>query len=117
MARLGYDAVALGEQDLNFGLDAIVEDNETFGLNVICANLDSKKTAGDGSADTGAAGTSSVFPAYRIVERGGIRFGLVAVLSPAAKNERIAAEKGEVEVPELTAAQKEQNAYKAWLGI
>ncbi len=97
MARLGYDAVALGEMDLNFGLDAIVEDNEMFGLNVICANLYSKKTAGNGSADTGATGVSPVFPAYKIVERGGIRFGVVAVLSPAVKNERIAAEKGEVE--------------------
>lgn len=97
MARLGYDAVALGEKDLNFGLDAIVEDDETFGLNVICANLFPKKTSGYGAAEMAGSGVSPVFPAYKIVERGGVQFGVVAVLSPAAKNERIAAEKGEVE--------------------
>ena len=97
MVLLAYDAVQLGEKDLNFGLDAIIDDNETFGLNVICANLYAKKKVGDGSVDAGATGVSPVFPAYKIVECGGIRFGVIAALSPAAKNERIAAEKGEVE--------------------
>jgi hypothetical protein len=93
MARMGYDAVALGEKDLNFGLEAIVEDSAEYGFNVICANL-FPKTAVDGETVTAE---SPVFPAYRIVERGGVRFGIVAALSPAVKNERIAALKGEVE--------------------
>lgn len=99
MKHLGYDAVALGEKDLEFGLDAIVEDNSAFDMNIICANLFRKPAA----PDSGAAATPSrgdgdpVFAPYRIIERGGVRFGVIAALSPAAKNPKLAAEAGDVE--------------------
>jgi len=114
MDRFGYDAVALGETDLDFGLDAIVEDSRTFHMNILCANVFRKAgPPGKGSASGAPRGsgnndaassaprvaveTESVFPPYRVVEKGGIRFGVIAILSPAAKNERIASTSGDVE--------------------
>ncbi len=100
MKRFGVDAVALGEMDLNFGLDAIEQDNRDMGMNIICANVFPKARPGvDGAATDsgGSAATEPVFPPYRVIERGGVRFGVIAVLSPAAKNERVASESGEVE--------------------
>ena len=101
MSRFGYDAVALGEADLGFGLDALVADNRDFRMNIICANVFLKDSpaaggTGQGAPDT-ADGADTPFPAYRVVEKGGIRFGVIAVLSPAVKNEKVALEKGDVE--------------------
>lgn len=112
MNHLGYDAVALGEKDLDFGLDAIVEDAAAFGVNITCANVFRKTrggaygSGGDGrDASLGAGRGGSVpladgepaFAPYRIVERGGVRFGIIAALSPALKNAKVAEEKGDVE--------------------
>ncbi len=101
MKRFGYDAVALGEMDLNFGLDAIVEDNRAFDMNVVCANVFRKTMAGRNGreSDTSHARLEKdpVFPSYRIIEKAGVRFGVIAVLSPALKNANVAAESGDVE--------------------
>jgi 2',3'-cyclic-nucleotide 2'-phosphodiesterase (5'-nucleotidase family) len=101
MKRFGIDAVALGEKDLNFGLDAIEKDDRDIGMNVICANVFAKTQHGADSAGTAhsamPASAAPAFPAYRIIERGGVRFGVIAVLSPAAKNERDVSESGDVE--------------------
>lgn len=100
MNRLGYDAVALGEMDLGFGLDAIAEDNAAFGMNIICANVFRKPGPASGpgaSAPHAPAREEPVFAPWRIVEKGGVRFGVVAALSPAAKNAKVASETGDVE--------------------
>lgn len=97
MSRFGYDAAALGETDLAFGLDAIVEDAREAGLKIVCANV-YRKTAAEGSEPPRVrVEPEPVFPPYRIVEKGGIRFGIVAALSPAVKNAKVAAETGEIE--------------------
>ncbi|UCG52497.1 MAG: hypothetical protein JSW58_02800 [Candidatus Latescibacterota bacterium] len=113
MGYFGYDAVALGEMDLNFGLDAITEDNAKNDINILCANLFRKKPGDvepsvEGTADTGGEPTRTrerptaisdepAFPAYRIIERNGVRFGIIGVMAPSAKNERMTAESGSVE--------------------
>jgi hypothetical protein len=104
MGWFGYDAVALGETDLSFGLDAIVEDAGENGVNIVCANLFGKNPAGNDDADgdgqptgTDATDSPTVFPAYRIVERGGVRFGVIGAISPAVKNRSMAIETGSVE--------------------
>jgi hypothetical protein len=81
MGRLGYDAIGVGEMDLNYGLAVLEEDAEANGLNLVCANLMSRSTppAGDATLE-GRHGT--VFPPYRVVERDGVRFGFVGLLSP-----------------------------------
>jgi 2',3'-cyclic-nucleotide 2'-phosphodiesterase (5'-nucleotidase family) len=98
MSRLGYDAVALGETDLAFGLDAIVEDVRDSDLKMVCANVFRKTTSAEASEARGnGTETEPVFSPYRIVEKNGIRFGVLSVLSPAAKNAKVAAEAGEIE--------------------
>ena len=115
MNRFGYDAVALGEMDLAFGLDAIVSDDREFGMNVICANVFRKASTapagsepgslgkesaakGKGRGSKGSAGASdTAFPPYRVIEKGGIRFGVIAVLSPELKSGKALSAEGDVE--------------------
>ena len=75
MAHLEYDAIGVGEMDLNYGLAKLREDVESLGLKVTCANLMSK----------GTSGNETVFPPYIVVERGGVRFGFMGLLSPTTK--------------------------------
>jgi hypothetical protein len=65
MVRMGYDAVAVGENELAYDLRAIRED-AAGGLPVICANLYQ-----DGAR---------VFPPYVVRESGGARVGIIALL-------------------------------------
>lgn len=101
MNRFGYDAVALGEADLAFGLEAIVADDREFGMNVISANV-FRKTAAGAAADPRPSpkksdGADTAFPPYRVIEREGLRFGVIAVLSPALKSEKALTGEGDVE--------------------
>lgn len=90
---MGYDAIGVGEMDLNFGLSALVDDARRWNLPVICANLDAKQDSlrvrpaspEFKAADQDADRMGTVFPPYVVVERGGTRFGFLAVLSPATK--------------------------------
>jgi hypothetical protein len=66
MIRMGYTAVALGEQELSYELRAIRADAEA-GLPVICANL----------YENG----ERVFPAYIITKAGGCTVGIFALLA------------------------------------
>ena len=114
MDRLGYDAVALGETDLEFGLDSLVADSRAFHMNILCANVFRKAAPRGKGAESGApqppvSGGASpgdleaaveaepVFPAYRIVEKGGIRFGVIAILSPEVSHQTVATISGDVE--------------------
>jgi hypothetical protein len=65
MVRMGYDAVAVGENELAYDLRAIRDDADA-GLPVICANLYQ-----DGAR---------VFPPFVIRESGGSRIGIIALL-------------------------------------
>jgi hypothetical protein len=98
MGYLEYDAVAVGEMDLNYGLVKLVEDAKQYRLNVTCANIVRKGAASpDGDPPTQLQDDlDTAFPPYLIVERGGVRFGFVALLSPETKT-RAAGSGGEVE--------------------
>jgi hypothetical protein len=65
MVLARYDAVAVGENELSYGLKAIREDAQT-GLPVICANL--------------YLDNERLFPAYIIKEAGGSKVGIFALL-------------------------------------
>jgi hypothetical protein len=101
MNRLGYDAVALGEADLNFGLDTLVVDNRELKMNVICANLFRKNPGAEPQAKRAPAatpgGSDTAFPPYLVIEKGGVRFGVIGALSPSLKNEKAAAATGDLE--------------------
>ena len=63
----GYDAVNLGEVDFNFGADFLKGLIETYDIPAISANV-----AVDGEAFA---------PAYRVVERAGVKIGIVGFLN------------------------------------
>jgi hypothetical protein len=89
MAYLGYDAIGVGEMDLNYGVTTLLADADSLGLNVTCANLVAKgamaaRIQGE-AAGTPRARYGTVFPPWLVVERDGVRVGFVALLSPATK--------------------------------
>jgi hypothetical protein len=90
MGELGYDAIGIGEMDLNFGLASLVKDVRAYHLPVVCANLmarvDSVKVRGEGDEYQAAERRGNAFAPYHIVEKNGVRFGFVGVMSPATKN-------------------------------
>ncbi|HEY5133445.1 MAG TPA: multiheme c-type cytochrome [Candidatus Krumholzibacteriaceae bacterium] len=65
MVDMGYEAVAVGERDLNYGIRALKADREA-GLPLICANL--------------YEGGSRVFPPYVIRKVHGAKVGIMALL-------------------------------------
>jgi 2',3'-cyclic-nucleotide 2'-phosphodiesterase (5'-nucleotidase family) len=89
LGELGYDAIGLGEMDLNFGLATLVGDARQFQLPVVCANLlaagDSLRVRGDGPAVAMADRLGTAFLPYRVVTKKGTRFGFVGVISPTTK--------------------------------
>jgi 2',3'-cyclic-nucleotide 2'-phosphodiesterase (5'-nucleotidase family) len=70
---LGYDGIGLGERDLNYGLSFLREMIEKYDLPFTNANV---KEAATGEL---------ILPEYLVVERNGIRYGLVSVLDPGMK--------------------------------
>ncbi|MCK5618271.1 MAG: hypothetical protein KAJ17_02670, partial [Candidatus Krumholzibacteria bacterium] len=76
MGYLGYDAVGIGEMDLNYGLEKLVQDGEKYDINLTCANLISKaetKQPKRRQKKSLQQRLNSVFPPYKIVERDGVR--------------------------------------------
>ena len=71
--RLGYDAIGLGERDLNYGFAFLQRMIDEHDLPFTSANVR--------NAATGAL----LLPEYLVVESGGIRFGIVSVLDPAQR--------------------------------
>jgi ribosomal protein L40E len=65
MVAMKYDAVAVGERDLSFGL-AVLEENAAAGVPLICANLYEEG--------------KRLFPAYMTTEVNGARVGILALL-------------------------------------
>jgi len=97
MGELGYDAIGIGEMDLNFGLATLVADVRGFKLPVVCANLraknDSLRVRADGPASATADRLGSAFAPYRVVTKGGARFGFLGLISPATKMKKTAPKK------------------------
>jgi hypothetical protein len=85
MGVLGYDAIAVGEKDLSFGLVKLVDDRKAYDLNLLCANLFWKNDSGKNRAYRSRRMPRRVFPAYRVVSRGGVKIGFLALLSPRTK--------------------------------
>ncbi|MBK7047605.1 MAG: bifunctional metallophosphatase/5'-nucleotidase [bacterium] len=70
LGALGLDAIGLGEQDLNYGLEFLREMMATHKLPFTNANV------------RNAATNELILPPYLVVERGGVRYGIVSVLDP-----------------------------------
>jgi hypothetical protein len=89
MSVLGYDAIGIGEMDLNFGLGSLAKDTRKYHLPVVCANLlarvDSVKVREKGPEYDAAEKLGTAFAPYRIVEKNGIRFGFIGAMSASTK--------------------------------
>lgn len=83
LGDLNYDAIAVGETDLAFGLDKLVADWKEYRLNLLCANIFYKEQPEQ--SKRGRHRPERVFPAYRIVKRGDVKIGFIALLDPFAK--------------------------------
>jgi hypothetical protein len=70
LGTFGLDAIGLGEQDLNYGLDFLREMMTQHGLPFINANVRDAKTG------------ELILPPYKVVERDGVKYGIVSVLDP-----------------------------------
>lgn len=86
VSEFGYDAIGLGEKDLNYGVAFLREMIDEYGLPYTSANV-----FDGGSGDP-------LLPRYLIVERGGVRFGVVSVLSPEFKIISMAARDDDIRV-------------------
>jgi 2',3'-cyclic-nucleotide 2'-phosphodiesterase (5'-nucleotidase family) len=70
---LGYDAIGLGERDLNYGLDYLRKAIQDYNLPMTNANV--RQTASG----------ELILPEYLVVERNEIKYGIISVLDPALK--------------------------------
>ena len=91
----GYDAIGLGERDLNYGYDYLVDAMQRWGLPFTNANVR--------FADTGEL----ILPEFLIVERGGIKFGICSVLDTSQKIISMAANDREYTVGDPVATVRE----------
>lgn len=66
---LDYDAVALGNHEFNWGKSVLHSLTTAFQTNVLCANL------------VTVDGSPSPFPAYTVVERNGIKLGIIGLVT------------------------------------
>jgi 2',3'-cyclic-nucleotide 2'-phosphodiesterase (5'-nucleotidase family) len=69
----GYDAIGLGERDLNYGMEFLQQMIDEYGLPFTNANVR--------DPDTG----DLILPEYLMVEKAGLTFGICSVLDPAYK--------------------------------
>ncbi len=67
MAKMGYDAVAVGDDDLRYGLSRLEEEARRTGLPLVSANLN--------------AGKNTPISPYLLVTRAGVRIGITALTS------------------------------------
>ncbi|HOX25814.1 MAG TPA: multiheme c-type cytochrome [Candidatus Krumholzibacteria bacterium] len=87
-AKFGYDAIGLGERDLNFGLEFLRRMIQEHKLPYTNANV------------RDAATGELILPEFLVIERAGVRFGVCSVMDPAHKIISMAAKDGEYEVAE-----------------
>src|SRR5262245_50437728 len=87
MGELGYDAIGLGEMDLNFGLKTLAADVKDHDLPVVCANLVAKERIPvQGPAAKTADRLGTAFAPYRIVTKAGARVGFLGLMSTAVRD-------------------------------
>ncbi len=91
-ARFGYDAIGLGETDLNYGFEFLQRMIAEHGLPFTNANV------------RNAATGELLLPEYIVVERGGLRFGICSVLDPSYRIVSMAARDIEYQVDDPAAA-------------
>ncbi len=94
-ATFGYDAIGLGERDLNYGFEFLQRMMDEHGLPFTNANV------------RNAATGELLLPEWRVVERGGIRFGVVSVMDPSQRIISMAARDIEYEVADPVATLRE----------
>ncbi len=90
MQQLGYDAVALGNHDFDYGEDGLRQCLAAFSedggsLDFLCANLIEKGGAVAGDQYTNPLQDYGVAN-YKIIERGGVRIGLFGLIGEDAKS-------------------------------
>ncbi len=69
----GFDGIGLGEADLNYGLPFLREMIDLYGLPFTSANVVDRETG------------ELILPEYLVVQKNGIKFGLVSVLGMSKK--------------------------------
>lgn len=72
MNAMGYDAMAVGQMDLAKGVDTLLTRAKAAHFAILSCNL------------VGAKDQKPIFQPYTILERGGVRFGLIGVTEPEA---------------------------------
>lgn len=70
MKALGYDAIALGNHEFNWGKEKQKALIEQMNTNVLCANLVEE------------ADSTRVYPGWTVVERNGLRVGIIGLVTP-----------------------------------
>jgi len=93
--ELGYDAIGLGEKDLNYGLGFLREMIDAYGLPYTSAN------AFDGESG------DSLLPRYLLVEKGGVMFGVASVISPDFKIISMSARDDAIRIDDPVATMRE----------
>lgn len=89
-AALGYSAAGVGPYEFGHGIDAVLDLSRAIGLPFLSANL-----AVDGERP---------FESWTVVERGGIRFGLISVVDPGYDRAPYNARTAGLEIEDPTAA-------------
>lgn len=92
---LGYDGIGLGERDLNYGLPFLQEMMQKYSLPFTSANVRDGKTG------------ELILPEYLVVERNGIKYGLVSVLDPGMKIITMSADEASFTVDDPVATLRE----------
>jgi 2',3'-cyclic-nucleotide 2'-phosphodiesterase (5'-nucleotidase family) len=93
--ELGYDAIALGERDLNYGLAFLKEMIEKHSLPFTNANVRDQATG------------ELILPEFLTVERAGIRVGIVSVMDPRHKIITMSAKEEAFQVDDPVAVMRE----------
>ncbi len=76
MNALGYDAAALGNHEFDYGVDELVSFAAALNFPLLAANILPK------TGDLGTKASSAITP-LAIVEKGGIKIGLVGLIAPS----------------------------------
>lgn len=93
MAQLGYDAIGVGERELNFGYGKLKALAASSKVPVVSANLVDRKTG------------QLAFKPYAIVRKGGVKVGVFSVIAPKLELPARAGAELTIEDP-LAAAQR-----------
>ena len=91
----GYDAIGLGEQDLNYGLAFLKKMIADYKLPFTSANVRDPQTG------------ELILPEYLIIEKNGIKFGIASVLDPQQKIITMDASEAQFRVDDPTSTLRE----------